>query len=735
MPSLVDPRVAALDLSVAREVYDRGLRHAIFLERWKGGVASRVLSALDREVIPAVVGQAVARAERIAQLGIDYGPVVTSRLNEMSTELGVLVKTRMAVVQAGVAEELVAGGKAEAAWQVEAMRGALATAVAPPGISAHLLSTPSTATIRAAVTSRPFQGRILKDWFDRIGDQGIREALMRETRIGLSLGETIDQIARRYRGTGAFGGVVGRVRRDAVATARTAATHVAAKAREATYEENQDVVKAVQFVATLDERTTDICGSLDQEEFPVESGPRPPMHHQCRSTTIPVLRTLAELGLPTKGRPPTEPTGTRPSKGPNDAALGKKDGQIPAGISYEKWLRAQPPAFQNEILGTGRAEVFRRGQLPLKRFLDHRYRPLSLRELQALEKRVAAGGGTVPRKPAPIPKAPKPAAPPPPPLSPTAPPPETKLASRGAEVRTRILDVTASRTAAVDELKRRGLLLLDKLDAMPTPTTPMSVGSADPARAARDAVRKEMVRLGTIEIKARISIRKIVLREITLPEPMRGEVGYRYQVPTGEKKWQFFTAKGNKYAVKEPDFVDAKSVQGRLGKDVKEARAFLSSVVDRRVLSLEGEESAIRVQVRRTAVKRSYFMERDDGGSIYMSKSEHRGAKILIHETGHALEWNRERVGAAARAFYERRTAGEEAVRLQDLHPDHGYQSDEWTKKDKFPTDYWGKVYEGGATEITSMALEALYNDPVKLMREDPDAFEWILDLIRGHLQ
>jgi hypothetical protein len=56
-------------------------------------------------------------------------------------------------------------------------------------------------------------------------------------------------------------------------------------------------------------------------------------------------------------------------------------GQEPASTSYQDWLRRQPNGFQDEVLGRGKAELFREG-LPLERFVDASGRVLNLDELR-----------------------------------------------------------------------------------------------------------------------------------------------------------------------------------------------------------------------------------------------------------------------------------------------------------------------------------------------------------------
>lgn len=60
----------------------------------------------------------------------------------------------------------------------------------------------------------------------------------------------------------------------------------------AVYEQNQDVLKGWEWVATRDERTCPICGGMDGKVFSFDSGQlQPPSgsHPGCRCTIVPVL--------------------------------------------------------------------------------------------------------------------------------------------------------------------------------------------------------------------------------------------------------------------------------------------------------------------------------------------------------------------------------------------------------------------------------------------------------------
>lgn len=111
-------------------------------------------------------------------------------------------------------------------------------------------------------------------------------------------------------------------------------------------------------------------------------------------------------------------------------------------------------------------------------------------------------------------------------------------------------------------------------------------------------------------------------------------------------------------------------------------------------------------------------------------------ARVVLHELGHWLEESNPAIQKAVFDFYERRTKNDEVERLIDLLPENGYDPQEVAKKDRFLIPYMGKVYLNSeasryATEILSMGLELLYDDPVTLATEDPEYFDFIYELLR----
>lgn len=211
----------------------------------------------------------------------------------------------------------------------------------------------------------------VKDW--AAGD-AIRVSNV--VRAGWAQGKTLSQMVREVVGTKANGyadGILDVSRRTASTVINTATQHVAQSARDAVWERNADLVKKYQWVSTLDSHTSTKCKSLDGQQFEAGKGPKPPIHPNCRSTTIAVLGK--EFDWLDEGA-------TRASSGPNA-------GYVPASDSYYDWLKNQPADFQDVAIGPTRGQLFRDGGLTTEDFrrlnIGRDFEPLTLDQMQAIE--------------------------------------------------------------------------------------------------------------------------------------------------------------------------------------------------------------------------------------------------------------------------------------------------------------------------------------------------------------
>ena len=191
---------------------------------------------------------------------------------------------------------------------------------------------------------------------------------------GFAEGQTISQIVRALRGTKPANyedGQYAAVNRNNRIMVRTAVQNAGEQARQRTWDANKDLIKGVEWVSTLDSRTTKQCQALDGEQFPVDKGPRPPIHYGCRSTITPVLSDLFDF---------LDKGAKRPAKG------AKGSTQTNANTTYYSWLKNQPASFQDSVIGNSRGKLLRNGGLTSEQFTDlqlnSNFKPMTLQRMQ-----------------------------------------------------------------------------------------------------------------------------------------------------------------------------------------------------------------------------------------------------------------------------------------------------------------------------------------------------------------
>jgi SPP1 gp7 family putative phage head morphogenesis protein len=225
------------------------------------------------------------------------------------------------------------------------------------------------------------QGAPLIFWWQR-QSRNLQNNFMDQVRMSLEAGESTQQATTRIVGGTIDGvavpGIMKTSRRQAEALVRTAINEIVTQTRLNTFQDMDDVVKAIQQISTLDGRTSDICiaysglvwdiDTLDPIGHSLPFNDGPPRHFNCRSSIVPVLRSFEELGIDA-----TEvPLATRASM----------DGEVPGDISFDKWLRGKGTTFQDNLLGPTRAKLWRNGDITLTQLVDMRGNPMTLDQLE-----------------------------------------------------------------------------------------------------------------------------------------------------------------------------------------------------------------------------------------------------------------------------------------------------------------------------------------------------------------
>jgi len=311
----------------------------------------RLGNGLNREVQPllrALFDDLAAQIAKLDPTAPDREAYRRLRLEKLLGEIEPLVGQTFEEVRKTLRQRLAEIGSQQADWAGQQLLGAVGSIgvdITTGRIGVNFM--------KSILDSQPFQGETLKGWADTQKAATIRRA-RRQIQLGMAQNETLDQIVRRLRGRsnghgGFTSGVLGTTTRETEAIARTAINFVANRGHVETYRQNADVVKGLEVVAVLDSHTTFICMSKDGTVLPLDSSDLPPYHYGCRTVVV------AQIDWKGLGIEPPDP-GMRSSDG----------GPVKSSTTYEDWLKQQPAAKQDEILGPGRAKLFRDGKINLR---------------------------------------------------------------------------------------------------------------------------------------------------------------------------------------------------------------------------------------------------------------------------------------------------------------------------------------------------------------------------------
>jgi SPP1 gp7 family putative phage head morphogenesis protein len=211
-------------------------------------------------------------------------------------------------------------------------------------------------------------GEKLEGFLENWSDRQI-ESMWQKVAIGFAQGKTTRDIAKSIQGTAARNfkdGHLAKSKEHARTVAHTAVQHVSTATRMELYVENDDLIKGYTFVATLDLKTSAVCQSLDNKTFKLDKGPLPPMHPNCRSTTIPELGPMFDF---------LDEGATRSAE----------QGPVKADLTYYEWLKKQSTASQDKVLGKNLGEVFRSKSMNPTKFaemrLDKQFQPVKIRDI------------------------------------------------------------------------------------------------------------------------------------------------------------------------------------------------------------------------------------------------------------------------------------------------------------------------------------------------------------------
>lgn len=477
------------------------------------------------------------------------------------------------------------------------------------------------------------------------------------------------------------------------AARRLARTEVTAAAGRATVNLSQanPYVTGVRWVTSLSHRELDQCdenasgGVNGDGVYPPGSAPLYPNHPHCLCNLQPVTGGAAgDADFTAKMR----------------ADIDKAAGGLPTS-ERAKVLKGM---FGEDFMTRGLMDGSYQQAMQLIRPIDTIRRPLPpvIRPLPPVRPKR-------PRKPRVAPPVPLVEVPPPPPVAP--PPAKPYDVSEG----TRIREALTSKLDAFDlrdaELQRQIDAITDKL--IYTDTDMRRLNSARNAAAQEAMLEKrrlrnkdlidERQRLYTERIELRLKIEKAALKALELPTDRQSDVSL---------------------VVKSAQFRDRPNLtEFRERKD--KAIDFVNSVT----ANASGD-----IKVERNTTGREFAQP----GMVSVDTGTSTG--VIVHEIGHNIEYTRGADFRAKRiAFFNDRTAGDTPERFIDVYPTAGFEPHETFKRDKWLDTYMGKEYkhdsdQRGSSELISMGIQMLFEDPNKLIKRDPGYFDFIVSYLRGSL-
>lgn len=378
------------------EILDRYIRHQTYLLRYAGGLRNQVLPTLvstEKKLYDSII-QWVAKAEGNRTLtgarGRAWQREFKDALNGiwMPAWNDILDEVRAQLSELAISE---------------AATGAAIIEASVPVVIGMTL--PPAAQLTAIVNSQPFQGRTLKEWMERTAQADV-DRILTAAKIGITQGQTPTEVARGIIGSRRAkyqDGMARKAFRDLESVLLTLTNGIQNEAKQALYQANSDIIERELFVATLDARTTLTCASNDGKTFALGTGPIPPLHFRCRSLRVPYINpeNLRNRGFdPTTEKQLLQEYSQRANipqvKKRSDLPRGYKTkfdefarkrrrelvGQVPAQTTYNEWLKKQSKEFQDEVLGPTRAEMFRKGDLHLDKFVARDGDVLTLDELR-----------------------------------------------------------------------------------------------------------------------------------------------------------------------------------------------------------------------------------------------------------------------------------------------------------------------------------------------------------------
>lgn len=336
---------------------DKIISHQLYLSRFTAGEQKKIFKLL-----------LAMQTELKSKLSNGFTDYSKARMLKMLNECRMVINEYYKQMQNKINYSAVAETELKATQKV----------FAAIGVEAAI---PTSTAMKALVSDVLIEGSPAASWWAKqASDTAFRFAA--QVRQGVAQNETVAQVVTRIVGSKKYGtpGIMDISRRNAYALVHTSIQQISNDARMATFQENADILEGMEQVSTLDSHTTAVCMAYSGQQWnldgnPINGSELPynggcPRHYNCRSVIVPLLIPLSKIAgveLPKK------PEGTRASD----------LGQIKESTTFDAFLKRHSTEYQDELLGKGRAEMWRDGKITLTDLVSGQGRELTLSELKA----------------------------------------------------------------------------------------------------------------------------------------------------------------------------------------------------------------------------------------------------------------------------------------------------------------------------------------------------------------
>lgn len=353
-------------MSVNSVILDEIIGHSVDLSRLEVSIQREVVAELKK-----LEKQLIKDLEASKLLDAQRQQAKTKRLAALLKQTKETIATAYKEISKKVASDL---SKVAAISEAQSV-GAINTAIKAEVLSVAM----SKQQLKSIVSNTLIEGAPSEEWWSR-RSVALRGKFTDTVRQGMLRGDTTSQIVSALRGTKANrykDSVLNGNYRSAEALVRTSVQSVANDSRLQTFKDNSDIIKGIEWVSTLDNRTSDVCQALDGAQWDLNGNPLGhdmvypggTAHWGCRSTTVAITKSFKELGSKNAKEIPKS---TRASM----------DGQVSEKKGYEAWLKTKPKSYQEQALGVKKRKLWDEGKLGFSDLTNQAGNPLTLDQLE-----------------------------------------------------------------------------------------------------------------------------------------------------------------------------------------------------------------------------------------------------------------------------------------------------------------------------------------------------------------